>query len=176
MTYGASIISTLAGNLDVRGRNISVCSFICYDREIPESAQLCGATGAELVLMPTACPLDWDRVDLLAVRAMGNAFGVAMTNYANSTDNPAHYSFNGHSLGIDAEGNYLTVAPGDPANVTSMSGQEGVFMTTFNMTAIRKFRASLRGMALRAAHLPPWLCRMPVSQAYSRPHKRAPAT
>lgn len=38
--------------------NISVCSLICFDREHPESAALCAAGGAELVMHPTACRMD----------------------------------------------------------------------------------------------------------------------
>ena len=46
--------------LDIAGKgNVSVCSFICFDREHPESARACKASGAELILVPTACGLDF---------------------------------------------------------------------------------------------------------------------
>jgi hypothetical protein len=61
-----------AGDLDVDGLgNVSTCSFICYDREHPESARGCRAAGAELVLVPTACGVDYAAVDLIGIRAVG---------------------------------------------------------------------------------------------------------
>jgi hypothetical protein len=42
------------------------------------------AAGAELLLIPTACGIDWTYVDKVAVRATSNVMAVAMTNYAKS--------------------------------------------------------------------------------------------
>lgn len=54
---------------------------ICYDREFPESARVLMLKGAELILVPNACPIDPARFHQLAARAYENMTGVAMANY-----------------------------------------------------------------------------------------------
>lgn len=154
------------GNLDVRGRNVTVGSFICYDREHPESARLSGLGGAELLLMPTACRINWETIDKIAVRAASNAMAIAMTNYANSSDNPAQYMMNGQSVGVDHEGRLVEVAPGDPDDPSTHPGQEGLYIAEFDIARLRQYRRTPRATALRSAPLYPQLCRLPMSHKY----------
>lgn len=145
---------------------MTVGSFICYDREHPESARLSGVGGTELLLMPTACAISWDTIDKIAVRAMSNAMAIAMANYANRTDNPAQYWANGNSVGIDAEGNIVELAPGDPADPSTHPGQEGIYIAHFDIAQLRRYRQTPRAHALRSAPLYPELCRLPLSAQY----------
>lgn len=44
--------------LDTAKGRIKVGSMICYDREFPESARVLMMKGAELLLVPNACPME----------------------------------------------------------------------------------------------------------------------
>ena len=176
-----------AGMLDVEGfGNVSVCSFICYDREHPEAARACKAAGAELTLVPTACGVDWAAVDLDAVRAATNAMAIAMANFGTAhghTSQPrqrggagAYYcgglDCNGLSMGVDHMGDVLFAAPGDPNNATA-AGAEGVWPVSFNITALREYRMTARGAALAAERLRPELCRLPTAKLHAAPQCNA---
>ena len=76
------------GVLDTLHGNVTVGSMICADREFPESARLLMLHGAEVLLVPNACNLYPSQLRQFRTRAVENAVGVAMTNYA--------VDFNGH--------------------------------------------------------------------------------
>lgn len=54
---------------------------ICFDREFPESARELMLQGAELILVPNACPMDPARLAQLSTRAFENMTIMAMANY-----------------------------------------------------------------------------------------------
>lgn len=54
---------------------------ICYDREFPESARLLMLQGAELILVPNACPMELNRLAQLRARSFENMAAVATCNY-----------------------------------------------------------------------------------------------
>ena len=41
---------------------VKVGAMICYDREFPESARIMMLKGAELILVPNACPMEINRL------------------------------------------------------------------------------------------------------------------
>ena len=49
--------------------SIKVGAMICYDREFPESARIMMLQGAELILVPNACPMEINRLSQLRGRA-----------------------------------------------------------------------------------------------------------
>ena len=51
--------------LDTAEGNVRVGAMICYDREFPESARILMLEGAELVLVPNACPMEINRLSQL---------------------------------------------------------------------------------------------------------------
>ena len=53
---------------------------ICFDREFPESARELMLQGAELILVPNACPMDPARLAQLSTRAFENMTIMAMAN------------------------------------------------------------------------------------------------
>ena len=55
--------------LDTRLGPVTVGAMICYDREFPESARILMLRGAELVLVPNACPMEINRLSQLRGRA-----------------------------------------------------------------------------------------------------------
>ncbi len=104
---------------------------ICFDREFPESARL---KGAEVVLTPNACELQDDaagigdiRVAQFRSRAFENAIGVAMANYAAP-------QLDGRSVAFDVDG----------ATLVQAGPEEGVFIATFDLKRLRRWRVAER--------------------------------
>eukprot|EP01050_Picozoa_sp_SAG11_P018497 SAG11_NODE_2803_length_2954_cov_1.849737_3_plen_172_part_00 len=149
----------------------SQCSFICFDREHPESAALCAAGGAELVLHPTACGFDMSTIKKLAARAMYNGLSIAMANFGNSTDQPESRYW-GHSALINATGDFVggdanvfpptAASPAPPPQPSWMQTGEGIYVAEFDIGAQRQYRESVLGKALHSHHLEPALCRVPL--------------
>jgi len=107
-------------------------AMICYDREFPESARVLMLAGAELILVPNACPLDPFRLAQLRVRAGENAVAIATTNY------PAPQQ-NGHSVAFDP---MVFGEGGSPRDtlVIEAGEMEGIYLAQFNLDALRAYR------------------------------------
>ena len=69
-------------DLDPGHDTVRIGIMICFDREFPESARILMVKGAEIILTPNACNLEEKRLNQFRVRAIENALGVAMANYA----------------------------------------------------------------------------------------------
>ena len=67
--------------LDTKNGTVKVGAMICYDREFPESARILMLKGAEIVLVPNACPMEINRLSQLRRRAYENMMGIATCNY-----------------------------------------------------------------------------------------------
>ena len=80
--------------LDTGKGPVSVGVMICYDREFPESARELMLGGAEVVLIPNACPMAGERTGQLRSRSFENMTAMALANYAS----PQH---DGHSSAFD---------------------------------------------------------------------------
>jgi predicted amidohydrolase len=72
--------------LDTAAGPVKVGIMICYDREFPESARSLMLGGAEIVLVPNACPMVDDRVFQLRARAYENMVATFLANYASPFD------------------------------------------------------------------------------------------
>ena len=68
-------------DLDTEKGLIKVGSMICYDREFPEAARVLMMKGAELLLVPNACPMEINRLSQLRGRAYENQLAIATCNY-----------------------------------------------------------------------------------------------
>ena len=159
--------------------NVSVCSFICFDREHPESAALCAAGGAELILHPTACGFDDVTIRKIAARAMSNGVSIAMANFGNSTDNPSDDSW-GRSLIVNATGDFLSLAEGDHRSSNHQSTNpgvfdpewmeigEGIYIAEVDIGAQRRYKETELGKALTQHRLEPALCRIPLAEQYQQ--------
>ena len=51
---------------------------ICFDREFPESARILMLKGAEIILVPNACPMEINRISQLRARAFENMLGLVL--------------------------------------------------------------------------------------------------
>ena len=78
LTPGEGFFTT---QLDTAIGPVRVGAMICYDREFPESARLLMLQGAELILVPNACPMELNRLAQLRARSFENMAAVATCNY-----------------------------------------------------------------------------------------------
>ena len=67
--------------LNTAAGDIKVGAMICFDREFPESARVLMLRGAELILVPNACPMEINRLSQLRSRAFENMTAIATCNY-----------------------------------------------------------------------------------------------
>ena len=66
---------------DTEKGNVKIGAMICYDREFLESARILMLKGAEIILVPNACPMEINRISQLRARAYENMAGIATVNY-----------------------------------------------------------------------------------------------
>ncbi len=121
--------------LDTREGTLRAGSMICYDREFPESARILTLMGAELILVPNACPMEINRLAQLRARAYENMLAIATCNY------PAGYrGCNGHSTLFD--GVIYNTETGTPRDmlVSEAGSEEGVFVAELDVDMLRKYR------------------------------------
>jgi predicted amidohydrolase len=131
--FDVAALTTAAGE-------VRIGLMICYDREFPEAARALMLDGAEIVLVPNACPLPEPLLRQFRTRAMENMVGMAMANYA--ADGPPPHGiggFDGHSIAVssvcfDAEGGVvddLLIQAGE---------QPGLFLARFDLDELRAYR------------------------------------
>lgn len=124
-----------AADLDTAGGNVKIGAMICYDREFPESARLLMLKGAEVVIVPNACPMEINRLSQLRARAYENMMGIATCNYPDTVPD-----CNGHSNAFDGVA-YLPQLPDSRDTcIIEADGSEGVFLASFDMDMLREYR------------------------------------
>lgn len=121
--------------LDTACGPVPVGAMICYDREFPESARILMLKGAELVLVPNACPMEINRLSQLRGRAYENMMAIATCNYPK--DQP---DCNGHSTLFDGVA-YVEDLPGSRDTcLLEADGEEGVFFGKLDLDLLRDYR------------------------------------
>ena len=131
--------------LDTACGPVRIGAMICYDREFPESARILMLKGAELILVPNACPMEINRIAQLRARAFENMVGIATCNY------PAgHPDCNGHSTAFDGIA-YMDGVPGSRDTCILDAGEEeGIYLADFPLSLMREYRANeVHGNAYR---------------------------
>ena len=122
--------------LDTGHGEVQIGAMICYDREFPESARLLMLGGAEILLVPNACPMEINRLSQLRARAYENMVGIATVNYPHGQPD-----CNGHSTAFDG----IAYREGDPASrdtlVLEAGEAEGVYLASFPLAELREYRA-----------------------------------
>lgn len=122
-------------DLDTAQGKIRVGSMICYDREFPESARILMLQGAEIVLVPNACPLEINRLSQLRGRAYENMMGIATCNYPETVPD-----CNGHSAAYDGVAYLPELTGSRDTCLVEADGSEGIFMAEFDMDMLRAYR------------------------------------
>lgn len=121
--------------LDTKDGVVEVGSMICYDREFPESARVMMLKGAELLLVPNACPMEVNRLAQLRGRAYENMLAIATCNYP-----VPHPDCNGHSTLFDGVV-YLPELPGSRDTCVFEAGEgEGVYVAELDVDMLRDYR------------------------------------
>ncbi len=121
--------------LDTKNGKVNIGAMICYDREFPESARILMLKGAEIILVPNACPMEINRLSQLRARAFENMVGIATCNYPNGKPdcNGGSSAFDGVAYLPDMNGSRDTC-------ILQAGGEEGVYMAEFDMDMIRNYR------------------------------------
>ena len=132
-------------DLDTELGTVKVGAMICYDREFPESARILMLKGAEVVLVPNACPMEINRVSQLRARAFENMMAIATVNYPGTCPD-----CNGHSTVFDGIG-YRPGEAGSRDTLGLEAGEEeGVYLAEIPLDELREYRAEeVHGNAYR---------------------------
>lgn len=121
--------------LDTAAGPVKVGAMICYDREFPESARILMLKGAELILVPNACPMEINRLAQLRGRSFENMVGIATCNYP-----LGHPDCNGHSTVFDGIA-YMEGIPGSRDTLLLDAGEEeGIYLAHFPLEQLREYR------------------------------------
>ena len=131
--------------LNTEKGNVKIGAMICYDREFPESARILMLKGAEIILVPNACPMEINRISQLRARAYENMVGIATVNYPKGVPD-----CNGHSTAFDGIA-YREGESGSRDTLIVEAGErEGIYIADFPLDEIRAYRkAEVHGNAYR---------------------------
>lgn len=131
--------------LDTEKGKMNVGAMICYDREFPESARILMLKGAELILVPNACPMEINRLSQLRGRAYENMLAIATCNYPSDVPdcNGGSTLFDGVAYLPELEGSRDTC-------VFKADEKEGVYIAELDLDMLRSYRRSeVHGNAYR---------------------------
>lgn len=117
--------------------DVRVGAMICYDREFPESARILMLKGAELILVPNACPMEINRLSQLRARAFENMLAIATCNYPSGVPD-----CNGGSSVFDG----IVYLPNESGSretcILQADGAEGIYIAELDLEQLRKYRES----------------------------------
>ncbi len=154
--------------LDTAIGEVQVGAMICYDREFPESARILMLKGAELILVPNACPMEINRLAQLRARAYENMAAIATCNYPDTVPD-----CNGNSSVFDGVA-YLPEIKG-PRDMCIMrsDGSEGIFTARLDLGMLREYRArEVHGNCFRRPEKYSLLVDNKVNEPFIRERKR----
>lgn len=122
-------------SLDTACGEVQVGGMICYDREFPESARILMLKGAELILVPNACPMEINRLSQLRARAFENMLAIATCNYPAAVPdcNGGSSVFDGVAYLPDMENSRDTC-------ILQADGREGIFVAELDLEQLRSYR------------------------------------
>lgn len=121
--------------LDTQQGNVKIGAMICYDREFPESARILMLKGAEIILVPNACPMEVNRISQLRARAYENMVGIATVNYPRGQPD-----CNGHSTAFDGIAYRPSEFGSRDTLIIEAGEQEGIYIADFPLAEIREYR------------------------------------
>lgn len=154
--------------LDTAQGTVKIGAMICYDREFPESARVLMLKGAEILLVPNACPMEINRLSQLRGRAYENMVGIATCNYpAGKPD------CNGHSSAFDGIA-YSPDLPGSrDTEILEAGEEEGIYMAAFDLEALRDYRRNeVHGNAYRRPEKYQLLLSREIQEPFIRTDRR----
>lgn len=118
---------------------------ICFDREFPESARILMLKGAELILVPNACPMEINRLSQLRARAYENMSAIATCNYPETVPD-----CNGGSSVFDGVAYLPELSGSRDTCILQADGKEGIYIAELNLEQLRNYRENeVHGNAYR---------------------------
>lgn len=155
-------------DLDTASGVVKVGAMICFDREFPESARILMLKGAEVILVPNACPMEINRLSQLRARAYENMLGIATCNYPGSVPD-----CNGHSSAFDGVAYLPGLSDSRDTCILEADETEGVWMADFDMDMIRDYRRNeVHGNAYRHPRKYGILCSPEIREPFVREDHR----
>ncbi len=131
--------------LETKCGAVKVGAMICYDREFPESARILMLKGAELILVPNACPMEINRLCQLRGRAYENMVAIATCNYPDSVPD-----CNGGSSMFDGVAYLPELSGSRDTCVLQAGGDEGIYLAELDLDMLRRYRENeVHGNAYR---------------------------
>lgn len=153
--------------LDTKNGKVTVGAMICYDREFPESARILMLKGAELILVPNACPMEINRISQLRARTYENMTGIATVNYPYGKPD-----CNGHSTAFDGIAYRVDGSGGRDTLVIEAGEREGIYIADFPIDDMREYRRrEVHGNAFRRPKVYGPLTDMTVNEPFIREEK-----
>lgn len=132
-------------DLDTDCGTVKVGAMICYDREFPESARILMLKGAELILVPNACPMEINRISQLRARAFENMLAVATCNYPINVPD-----CNGHSTIFDGVVYKKNENESRDTCILQAPENEGIYLASIDLDELREYRNNeIHGNAYR---------------------------
>ena len=132
-------------SLDTGCGEVRVGAMICYDREFPESARILMLKGAELILVPNACPMEINRLSQLRARAYENMTAIATCNYPETVPD-----CNGGSSVFDGVAYLPELSESRDTCILQAGRQEGVYIAGLDLDRLRDYRRNeVHGNAYR---------------------------
>ncbi len=124
---------------------VQVGAMICYDREFPESARILMLKGAELILVPNACPMEINRLSQLRARAFENMLAIATCNYPAAVPD-----CNGNSCIFDGVVYLPNMEDSRDTCILQADRNEGIFVAELDLEQLRSYRErEIHGNAYR---------------------------
>lgn len=114
---------------------VKVGSMICYDRELPESARILMLKGAEVLLVPNACPMEMNRLSQLRGRAYENMMAIATCNYPSEQPD-----CNGHSTVFDGVAYVPEMDESRDTCILEAGEEEGLYLAQLDLDLLRSYR------------------------------------
>ncbi len=121
--------------LDTVHGMVKVGAMICYDREFPESARILMLKGAEVILVPNACPMEINRLSQLRARAFENMVAVATCNYPETVPD-----CNGGSSVFDGVAYLPEMEDSRDTCILQADGKEGIYVAELDLEQLRGYR------------------------------------
>ena len=132
-------------DLNTESGNVKIGAMICYDREFPESARILMLKGAEVILVPNACPMEVNRLSQLRGRAYENMVAIATCNYPEGVPD-----CNGRSSLFDGVAYLPDVSGSRDMCILEAGGSEGVYIADVDIDMLRDYRkCEVHGNAYR---------------------------
>ena len=151
-------------NLNTESGIVKVGAMICFDREFPESARILMLKGAEIILVPNACPMEINRLSQLRARAYENMLGIATCNYPVNVPD-----CNGHSSAFDGVAYLPELSDSRDTCILEADESEGIWTAVFDMDMFRNYRRKeVHGNAYRHPRKYEILCAEEINEPFVR--------